>query len=148
MYCLGQIFLVIVCLHVNRIIYKHHNWHCMLGHGIQYVWKVLSLCLTRFLSYTSLNSNAVYDYYIFSATQFWPYKLAYPVEIELKVSMDMMAWDPCHALLCLLYTSASNFSTSLFSTGGYDRNCTLGIMDSECPTCQRSSPPPTGGRRD
>ena len=45
----------IFCLHVNNIVYKHHNWHCTPGHGIQYVWKVSSLQHTRFFSYTSSN---------------------------------------------------------------------------------------------
>ena len=35
MYCLGQF--VFVCYLENYIVYKHHNCHCTLCHGIQCV---------------------------------------------------------------------------------------------------------------
>ena len=49
MYCLGHIVVVFVCLYVNN---KYHNWHSRPRHGIQCVWKVSSLELIQFLSYT------------------------------------------------------------------------------------------------
>ena len=117
------VLLIFVYLHENYIVYKHHNSHCTLRHGIQYVYipsfipEAQSVFELHLLTLNNNNNNnsengllkiklqcTVLFSLIFQPHIFRPYKLAYAVKIglgcKLKTGifecMDMMARDQSH----------------------------------------------------